>query len=138
MKIRVVLATVAAVALAAAGVAAAAAVTRQGSAVSGTVNLHKTKLGKVLAGKTGKTLYLFMADKNGKSACYGKCATNWPPLKAEAGAKADDEWTIVDRTDGTKMWAYDGKPVYTFIKDKKAGDMTGDGVGEVWHIVKAD
>ena len=72
------------------------------------------------------------------SNCYDKCATNWPPLKAEDGAKADDEWTIVDRTDGTKMWAYDGKPVYTFIKDKKAGDVTGDGVGEVWHIVKAD
>src|SRR6476469_1040529 len=82
MKIRVALATVAAVALAAAGVAAAAAVTHQGSAVSGTVNLHKTKLGKVLAGKTGKTLYLFMADKNGKSACYSNCATNWPPLLA--------------------------------------------------------
>ncbi|TIU59550.1 MAG: hypothetical protein E5W25_32730, partial [Mesorhizobium sp.] len=48
------------------------------------------------------------------------------------------EWTIVDRTDGTKMWAYDGKPVYTFVKDKKAGDVSGDGVAGVWHIVKAD
>ena len=80
----------------------------------------------------GMTLYTYDKDEKGKTNCYDKCATNWPPLKAEAGAKADDEWTIVDRTDGTKMWAYDGKPVYTFIKDKKAGDVTGDGVGEVW------
>ncbi|TIX62921.1 MAG: hypothetical protein E5V33_14030, partial [Mesorhizobium sp.] len=34
--------------------------------------------------------------------------------------------------------AYDGKPVYTFVKDKKAGDVSGDGVAGVWHIVKAD
>ncbi|TIX38252.1 MAG: hypothetical protein E5V36_22130, partial [Mesorhizobium sp.] len=38
----------------------------------------------------------------------------------------------------TRMWAYEGKPLYTFIKDKKAGDVTGEGVGGVWHIAKAD
>ncbi len=35
------------------------------------------------------------------------------------------------------MWAYDGKPLYTYAKDKKAGDMKGDGVGSVWHAAKA-
>ncbi|RUZ73208.1 hypothetical protein EN947_26535, partial [Mesorhizobium sp. M7A.F.Ca.US.003.02.2.1] len=93
---------------------------------------------KIYTDANGMTLYTYDKDEKGKSNCYDKCATNWPPLKAEAGAKADDEWSVVDRTDGTKMWAYDGKPVYTFIKDKKPGDVTGDGVGEVWHIVKAD
>lgn len=94
--------------------------------------------GKIWTDMKGMALYTFDKDEAGKTNCYDKCATNWPPLKAEAAAKADDEWSVVDRTDGTKMWAYDGKPVYTFIKDKKAGDVTGDGVGEVWHIVKAD
>ena len=91
-----------------------------------------------LTNAAGMTLYTFDKDEKDKTNCYDKCAVAWPPLAAAADAKADDEWTIVDRTDGTKMWAYDGKPVYTFIKDKKAGDVTGDGVGEVWHIVKAD
>jgi len=86
----------------------------------------------------GMTLYTFDKDEKGKSNCYDKCAANWPPLKAEAGAKAVDEWSVVDRTDGTKMWAYDGKPVYTFVKDKKAGDTTGEGVAGAWHVVKAD
>ncbi|TPJ40459.1 hypothetical protein FJ471_33965, partial [Mesorhizobium sp. B2-7-1] len=27
---------------------------------------------------------------------------------------------------------------YTFVKDKKAGDMTGEGVAGAWHVVKAD
>ena len=35
-----------------------------------------------------------------------------------------------------KMWAYNGWPLYTFIKDAKPGDVTGDGVGGVWHVVK--
>ena len=50
------------------------------NATAGRVTLHKTKLGKVLATSSGRTLYLFMADKHGKSACYGQCATYWPPL----------------------------------------------------------
>lgn len=93
---------------------------------------------KIYTDATGMTLYTYDKDEAGKSNCYDKCAANWPPLKADANAKAEGEWTIVDRTDGTRMWAYEGKPLYTFIKDKKAGDVTGEGVGGVWHIAKAD
>ncbi|WP_421912852.1 hypothetical protein [Mesorhizobium sp.] len=93
---------------------------------------------KIYTAASGMTLYSYDKDEKGKSNCYDKCAANWPPLKAEAGAKADDEWSVVDRTDGSKMWAYDGKPVYTFVKDTKAGDMNGEGVGGVWHALKAD
>ena len=67
MPKKAVVAAVAALALAAAGVATAAAVTHQSSAATGTVNLHRTKLGKVLAAKTGKTLYLFVADRHGRA-----------------------------------------------------------------------
>ncbi|MEU8951790.1 hypothetical protein [Streptomyces sp. NPDC048489] len=28
-------------------------------------------------------------------------------------------WTRITRADGTMQWAYDGKPLYTFVKDKK-------------------
>ncbi|MER9544656.1 hypothetical protein NKI72_21645 [Mesorhizobium sp. M0437] len=93
---------------------------------------------KIYTDASGMTLYTYDKDEAGKSNCYDKCAANWPPLKADANAKAEGEWTIVDRTDGIRMWAYEGKPLYTFIKDKKAGDVTGEGVGGVWHIAKAD
>ncbi|MER8765042.1 MULTISPECIES: hypothetical protein [unclassified Mesorhizobium] len=93
---------------------------------------------KIYTDASGMTLYTYDKDEAGKSNCYDKCAANWPPLKADANAKAEGEWTIVDRTDGTRMWAYEGKPLYTFTKDKKAGDVTGEGVGGVWHIAKAD
>jgi len=93
---------------------------------------------KIYTDADGMTLYVFDKDEAGKSNCYDTCAANWPPLKAGADAKAEGEWTVVDRTDGTRMWAYDGHPLYTFVKDKKAGDTAGDGVNGVWHVAKAD
>jgi predicted lipoprotein with Yx(FWY)xxD motif len=144
MKIRIALATVAAVALAAAGVAAAAAVTHQSSAASGTVNLHKTKLGKVLAGKSGKTLYLFMADKHGKSACYGKCATNWPPLMASKPTAGTGVRSALlgttKRKNGAKQVTYAGHPLYFFKLDKAAGQTNGEGLdffGGKWYGVNS-
>jgi len=92
---------------------------------------------KIYTDAHGMTLYTYDKDKAGKSNCNDKCAANWPPLKAAAGAKDEGEWTVVKRKDGTRMWAYDGHPLYTFAKDKKAGDTKGDGVGGVWHIAKA-
>ena len=97
-----------------------------------------TSAGKIYTDEKGMTLYTFDKDEANKSNCYDQCATNWPPLMALANAMAEGEWTVVERTDGTKMWAYDGKPLYTFIKDKMPGDVTGDGVGEVWHVAKPD
>ncbi|WEK31101.1 MAG: hypothetical protein P0Y58_02615 [Candidatus Pseudomonas phytovorans] len=84
----------------------------------------------------GMTLYTFDKDADGKSMCNGDCATNWPPLMAKAGDKNEGKWTQIKRDDGSMQWAYDGKPLYTFVKDKKAGDMTGDGVKDVWHVAK--
>ena len=97
-----------------------------------------TANGKIYTDAKGMTLYTFDKDEAGKSNCYDNCAKNWPPFMAEAGAMAEGEWTIVERTDGTKMWAYEGKPLYLFIKDTKAGDVTGDGANDVWHVAKPD
>jgi predicted lipoprotein with Yx(FWY)xxD motif len=97
-----------------------------------------TSMGKVYTDEKGMTLYTFDKDEANKSNCYDECAKNWPPYLAAADAKAEGEWTLVDRTDGTKQWAHEGKPVYLWVKDTKPGDVTGDMVGEVWHVVKAD
>jgi predicted lipoprotein with Yx(FWY)xxD motif len=92
----------------------------------------------VLATSAGATLYTFDKDaaNSGKSTCNNQCATNWPPLTAQASDAASGDWTIVTRDDGSKQWAYKGWPLYTYAKDAKAGDTTGDGKGNVWHVVK--
>jgi predicted lipoprotein with Yx(FWY)xxD motif len=94
--------------------------------------------GKIYTDAKGMTLYTFDKDKEGMSSCYDDCATEWPPFVAEANAMAEGEWTIVERKDGTKMWAYEGKPLYYYHDDKKPGDMMGEGEGGAWHVAKAD
>ncbi len=94
-----------------------------------------TKLGKVLADNKGMTLYIFDKDVPGKSNCKDKCATAWPPVMAGASAKATGKFSIITRDDGAKQWAHDKMPLYGWFKDKKPGDVTGDGVGGVWHVV---
>ena len=88
---------------------------------------------EVLVGANDMTLYTFDKDAVGVTNCYDKCAENWPPLIADAGAKPEGDFTLVDRTDGSKMWAYKGWPLYFWVKDEKPGDTTGDLGGEVWH-----
>ena len=97
-----------------------------------------SSMGKIYTDAKGMTLYTYDKDEPGKSNCYDQCAVNWPPLVAEEGAMAEGEWTIIERTDGTKQWAYEGKPVYLWIQDKAPGDVTGEGKGDgTWHVLMA-
>ena len=92
----------------------------------------------MLVDSSGMTLYTFDKDMagSGKSACNGPCATLWPPAMVAADGKADGDFSVVARDDGTRQWAYKGKPLYHYSADKKAGDMTGDKFRDVWHVVK--
>jgi predicted lipoprotein with Yx(FWY)xxD motif len=92
----------------------------------------------VLVGANDMTLYTFDRDAagSGKSVCNGPCATNWPPLMATANTSASGDWTIVTRDDGSRQWAYKGKPLYFWGKDQKPGDRTGDGFNNIWHLAR--
>lgn len=100
--------------------------------------VHPMKVGSgamALVDAKMMTLYTFTKDMAGVSNCYDDCAKNWPPLMAAADAKPMGDWTIVTRKDGTRQWAYEGVPLYTWIKDTKPGDATGDGVGNgAWTV----
>jgi predicted lipoprotein with Yx(FWY)xxD motif len=96
-----------------------------------------TAKGKTFVDANGMTLYTFDKDAGGKSMCNGPCAENWPALIAADDAKPTADMTIVVRDDGKKMWAYKGKPLYTFKKDTAAGEANGDGfLNGAWHIAK--
>ena len=105
-------------------------------------NIYMTKTdatkGAYLTDFAGMTLYTFDKDTTGVSNCYNGCAKAWPVYTS--GATAQKEFpahiSVITRTDGSKQFAWDGKPLYYYATDTKAGDMTGDGVGGVWHIVK--
>jgi predicted lipoprotein with Yx(FWY)xxD motif len=111
---------------------------------SGTVvSTAKTSLGRILVDSRGRTLYLFGKDRNGKSACAGKCASFWPPLiaagkpRAGAGTRASLLGTT-RRADGRRQVTYNHHPLYRFVKDTKKGQTNGEGVnafGGVWDAV---
>lgn len=91
-----------------------------------------------LTDTSGMTLYVFDKDvaNSGKSACNGDCAVKWPPLIAAAGAGAGGDYGVISRDDGVRQWSFKGKPLYLWFKDLKPGDMSGDGVNNVWHVAK--
>ncbi|MDZ4760198.1 MAG: hypothetical protein SGJ21_03905 [Alphaproteobacteria bacterium] len=85
-------------------------------------------------GPDGKPLYTFARDAEpGKSACNGGCAAAWPPLAA-ADAADDGDWKVVTRDDGSKMWSYKGKPLYTFARDVAGEAATG--VSAAWPLAR--
>lgn len=90
----------------------------------------------VLVDENGMTLYTFDNDEQGMSNCYDDCAANWPPLEAAADAEPEGDFSVVARDDGTQQWAYEGMPLYLWVNDAEPGDMTGDGVGGVWHVIE--
>jgi predicted lipoprotein with Yx(FWY)xxD motif len=119
------------------------AATHAAKAAGPVVSTAKTNLGRVLVDSRGRTLYLFEKDRNGKSACSGKCASFWPPLIASgkprvaAGAKASLIGTT-KRADGRMQVTYNHHPLYLFVKDTKKGQTRGEGVsafGAEWYVV---
>jgi predicted lipoprotein with Yx(FWY)xxD motif len=117
--------------------------THAAKAAGPVVSTAGSSLGRVLVDSRGRTLYLFEKDRNGKSACSGKCASFWPPLiasgkpRAAAGAKASLIGTT-KRADGRMQVTYDHHPLYAFVKDTKKGQTKGEGVnafGAEWYAV---
>lgn len=110
-----------------------------GGAAATVKTADDAKLGKILVAANGMTLYIFDKDTANTSNCYDQCAKNWPPLTVTGdptGSGVKGKLAATARTDGTKQVTLDGKPLYFYVADKKAGDTVGEGVGGVWHVIK--
>lgn len=94
--------------------------------------------GTYMTDPAGKTLYTFDNDKiAGASSCTGACAIAWPPYTLGAGdSTLPPNVSAIMRADGTRQYAYNGKPLYYYAKDTVPGQLNGDGVGGTWHIIK--
>jgi predicted lipoprotein with Yx(FWY)xxD motif len=139
-------------AVAAAGVAAALVVVLTRSPAKSTdrasggadhraaVRVARTRLGRVLVDARGHTLYLFLKDRHGRSACYGACAQIWPPALASqtpvAGrGVASAKLTTTRRKDHTRQLVYNGHPLYAMGADTRPGEMEGEGFLGTWFVV---
>ncbi|HEY8449807.1 MAG TPA: stalk domain-containing protein, partial [Bacillota bacterium] len=96
-----------------------------------------SELGDYLVDTYGRSLYLFTRDEDGMSACYDRCAENWPPLRGMPSAAGGLSGAIgsTSRTDGSSQVTYHGRPLYYFARDIVAGDTNGQGLNGVWYLV---
>ena len=133
----------------AASASAADRSTSGGAVVKVAFNKHLKK--SILVDARGFTLYLFTPD-HGAPTCYDDpaqhCARIWPPLtttgapKAGRGVKASLLGTAKTR-DGKTQVTYHGYPLYRdaganglgLARDKKPGDVNGQGFFSLWYVL---
>jgi predicted lipoprotein with Yx(FWY)xxD motif len=78
------------------------------------------------------SLYTFDKDTLNKSNCDAKCQEMWSLFR---GANTTSEDVKV--LDGTDHLAYRKHPLYYFVNDKAIGDVKGDNVKNIWHLLYA-
>jgi len=100
---------------------------------------NKTLGKKILVNRKGLTLYSLSVERKGKFICTNSmCLSLWKPLTIAQGSVATGvtHLTVVNRPDGRRQVAYRGGPLYTFVEDKRAGDVKGNGFKDVgvWRV----
>ena len=143
LKLLVPLAAIAALAAVAIAAADSGSPTTATAARIARVNVRAGKLGRYLVDGRGRSLYLFEKDRRGRSACYGSCASLWPPLMAKgrvahgAGVSAGRLGTVARRGGGRQV-TYANHPLYFYAGDSRPGQTSGEGLnsfGAPWDIV---
>jgi predicted lipoprotein with Yx(FWY)xxD motif len=101
------------------------------------VKVVQSRKGQIFVDANGMTLYTFDRDTSGRSStCEDKCTERWIPLAASADAEAKGDFTVIIRSDGSKMWAYRYRPLYTSQFDKAPGDINGFDSANLWHVAR--
>jgi predicted lipoprotein with Yx(FWY)xxD motif len=91
----------------------------------------------IMVDSRGMTVYTYDRDQPGRSACTGRCARDFRPVVAPPNAAYSQEWTTVRRSDGVEQWAYQGRALYTSVRDQQPGETNGDGMDNGrWHVVR--
>ena len=99
--------------------------------------LHK----KIVVTASGRTLYTLSAETHGRFICTGSCLSTWRPLKVPAGGKVVGVAGLgtIARHGVGRQATFNGRPLYTFSGDSRAGDANGEGFMDVgtWHAAVA-
>ena len=88
----------------------------------------------ILADSNGMTLYTFDVDSENQSNCHDGCLVTWPAFTTEHET-LPAPFGVHQRDNGELQVTLNGEPLYFFIGDTKVGDINGDNIGQVWHII---
>lgn len=101
-------------------------------------------LGEIVVDGQGMTVYYFTTDEpgSGESSCTGECLAMWPPVHADGEEPQVEGVTAevgtITGSDGELQVTIDDRPVYLYAGDSAPGDVTGQGVNDVWWVVAPD
>jgi predicted lipoprotein with Yx(FWY)xxD motif len=116
-----------------------ASVTPQSGGSTVTIMTQSTSKGTVLTNAQGRTIYWFAIDTPTASKCTGTCLQYWPPVigtpTAAPGTSLPMGFGTIKGTNGQLQATYDGHPLYTYMGDSAAGQVTGNGLnlsGGLW------
>lgn len=131
-------------ALAGSVVGVASAASQAGEAARSTLTTRSSAYGRILFDGRGRALYAFTRDPRGRSVCRGACAVAWPPYivkrppAAGPGVRASLLGTT-RRSDGKLQVTYAGRPLYYYVRDVRAGQVTCQnvfGFGGLWLVIR--
>jgi predicted lipoprotein with Yx(FWY)xxD motif len=108
------------------------------------ITFEASDAGELLANEKHFTIYAFneAANKARRSnlgapaTCDDDCIKEWwTPIYATEADKPVGNWWIVKTPEGKLQWAYKGEVLYTHVRDKKPGDITGTRFtgSKAWH-----
>ena len=110
-----------------------------------TLTVRSSSYGSILFDGKGRALYAFTRDRRGgASRCYSSCAKAWPVyfssgrLVAGKGVKRSLIGTV-RRRDGRRQITYNGRPLYYYVGDKSAGQVSCQNVAEfggTWLVMR--
>ncbi len=90
----------------------------------------------VLTDFAGFTLYAFdgAAADDGQGCSDSGCAMDWRPVAAPALALDVGNFSVASRADGSRQWAYRGRPLYRYRGDLLPGDAHGRAADPRWRM----
>ena len=74
----------------------------------------------------GRTVFASDQDAAGVSRCIAECAQEFRPLTAARSARAFGDWSLLARADGSRQWAYQSHPLYTWARESEPGQVSED------------
>ena len=99
----------------------------------------------MLVNAQGRTLYIFVPDKDKKVTCVSSCAVVWPPAFLPSGKKPVAAGTVKQSLlasdpdpAGGRVITYAGWPLYTYVTDSAPGQATGQALnlnGGLWYVI---